>query len=121
MSTIDTERDEEPSGLQRLALSFAIDDRLVEPLPTDFIAHIYFARPIAADGLAALEQHLREWVGDQQSSGEEPTGEVVYLGPQTVELRIANIAGAPDVVLPSLLQRLDAVSADEPIVQLDLD
>ena len=109
-------------------LPFAVEDDLVEPLAVFIVIHVHFIAPVSLAALEALRRALDEWLaitrrasGRAGDAGDEPTGEMVQVGPQSVELQIHGAQGSPDVALPPLLRRLADLARTEPILRVEMD
>lgn len=121
------EDDDFRSSLVLMALPFPVIDELAEPFSSFFVVRILFDTPVLQDTLAELDRVLEEWVltnakTARQTGQDEPEGETVQVGDQSVEFQICGAMGDPDSALPAMLRRLAELSRSrQRILRVEMD
>jgi hypothetical protein len=115
------------SSLVLMGLPFLVEDELAEPFSSFFVVRIMFETPVLQETMGDLDRVLQEWVlanarTAQQAGQDEPEGETVQAGEQTVEFQIRGATGDPDSALPSMLHRLAELSRSrQRILRVEMD
>jgi hypothetical protein len=119
--------DDYQSPLTHMAVPFVVEDCLAEPFSSFIVIRLFFDAIVQDVVHVDLSQVLEEWLQINRMAAEkigleEPDGESVQVGDQTVEFQIYGATGDPDSVLPDLLLRLaDFSRSRQRILRVEMD